>query len=437
MSRFSLLASAIASLPSKAARLLDAALTSVEASVAGLSADGVFVMSSPAVGNVVCGTTADHMALADADDAAKVPAIGVVAAVVDATHAQVRFCGIVEDAGTFTAWAIQYLDTTAGALVETAPATPYVYPVGIAINTTDLLVLPVGLLTYLLKSVLAKFGASMIGIVDVGTLITGVNVETALQELAQFKADLGSTANGKGASKIAIEDAGALYAAGDSEAAFLEVKTKAAVHQVRGVSVTNVANLAAFVVANNGITYIQGDRILLAAQSTGAQNGIYVVGAVSGTAPLTRAADMPTGLALPLGTIVETGPEGTEYKSSSWKATATTTGGAVIGTNDPLFYPRVYKQTVTLASGTYTIGFGSTATPDEALFLKSTTESMVNITRDTAGGTLTGTVTYVAPVTNRVAGGPGTAVVVVRSAVEAGTIQNQDNSTLSVLITNW
>jgi hypothetical protein len=204
---------------------------------------------------------------------------------------------------------------------------------------------------------------------------------------------------------------------------------------VRGVALANVADLNAFTVSNNGITYVAGDRILLAAQSTGAQNGVYVVGTVdAGAAPLTRAADMPTGYALPVGTVIEVGPEGTEYASSSWKATATTAGGAVIGTNDPLFYPRVFKKTVTLAAGTYTIGAGGGS---ESLFLKSTTASMINISRNIAAGTLTGTVMYVAPVANRTAGIAGTAAVVVRSAVEAGTIQNQDESTLDVLITNW
>jgi hypothetical protein len=262
-----------------------------------------------------------------------------------------------------------------------------------------------------------------------------VRVANALITLAtETSADLTTQS---AAAAITLADAGGLYTAAQVEAAFLEVMTKAPVRRVRGVSYVDVPDLGAFVVSNNGITYIAGDRILLAAQATPAQNGVYVVGAVSGTAPLIRAADMPAGLALPLGSIVETGPEGTYYKNSSWKATATTTGGAVIGTNDPLFYPRNWRQTVTLAAGTYKIGFGSTATPDEPLYLKSTTESTVHVTRDTAGGTLTGTVMYACPVTTRVAGIPGTANIVINSVIEAGTLQNQDESTLSVIVTNW
>jgi hypothetical protein len=210
------------------------------------------------------------------------------------------------------------------------------------------------------------------------------------------------------------------------------------VRTVRGVVYSNVADLAVFTVASDdGITYVAGDRVLLTLQTTAAQNGVYVVGTVGGgTAPLTRATDMAAARVMPNGTVVEVS-EGTHYAGSSWKAMSTQAGGWTVGTHNPIFYPRVFKQTVTLAAGTYKIGFGSTATPDEPLFLFSTTKSMVNITRDTVGGTLTGTVMYACPVTTRVAGLPGVANVVINSVIEAGTIQNQDTSTLSVLITNW
>jgi hypothetical protein len=211
-----------------------------------------------------------------------------------------------------------------------------------------------------------------------------------------------------------------------------------ATRTARGVVYSNVADLAAFTVASDdGITYVAGNRVLLTMQTTTTQNGIYVVGTVgSGTAPLTRATDMPAAAVMPNGMVVEIS-EGTHYKGSSWKAMSTQAGGWTVGTHNPVFYPRIFKKTVTLAAGTYKIGFGSTATPDEPLFLLSTTDSMVNVTRDTAGGTLTGTVMYACPVTTRVAGLPGVANIVINSVIEAGTIQNQDTSTLSVLITNW
>jgi hypothetical protein len=216
----------------------------------------------------------------------------------------------------------------------------------------------------------------------------------------------------------------------------LERSISAASRNVRGVVYSNVSDLTAFTVAATDLTFVEGDRVLLAAQSTAAQCGIYVVGTVAtGTAPLTRAADMPSGARLPNGIVVEVS-EGTVYAGSSWKAMSTTTGGFVVGTNDPVFYPRVYKQTVTLASGTYTIGVGSTANPDEPLFLWSTTLSMVQMAHNTTGGTI-GTAKYAAPVGSRVAGKAGTGVVVVNSLVDAGTVQGSDTSTVDVLITNW
>lgn len=207
---------------------------------------------------------------------------------------------------------------------------------------------------------------------------------------------------------------------------------------VRGVVYSNVADLTAFTVASDdGITYVEGNRVGLVLQTTGAQCGIYVVGVVGGgTAPLTRATDMPAAAVMPNGLVMEVS-EGTFYAGSSWKAMSTQAGGWTVGTHNPTFYPRNFKQTVTLSAGTYKIGFGSSATPDEPLFLFSTTTSMVNVTRDTAGGTLTGTVMYACPVATRVSGLPGTANIVVNSVVEAGTLQNQDTSTLSVLVTNW
>jgi hypothetical protein len=239
------------------------------------------------------------------------------------------------------------------------------------------------------------------------------------------------------ASVITLADAAGLYAATDIETAFLELKKMAAVRNVRGVVAGNVADLAAFAVTGNayddGLTYVAGDRVLLVAQTTAAQCGVYVVGTVSTTAPLTRATDMPAGLALPNGAIVEAS-EGTVFAGSSWKAMATTAGGAIVGTNDPIFYPRNFRKTVTLASGTYLIGAGGGA---ESLFLFSTTKSGVQATRNTAGGTLTLTTHYFCPVSARIAGKAGVGAASVVASVAAGTINTADNSTIDVEVVNW
>lgn len=183
MSRLSLWASALRSLPSKAASLLGAAITSLEDSVSGLSADGVFDMTSPVAGKVVYVDAADHAALADADNTSLNMQVGVVVSAPTAGTALVRFCGIVAAAGSFTAGAVQYLSATAGALTETAPAAPYAIPVGIAINTTDLLVLPSGPILKLLRGLTATTGANVVGYDDSGSKTSAASVGDALDEI--------------------------------------------------------------------------------------------------------------------------------------------------------------------------------------------------------------------------------------------------------------
>jgi hypothetical protein len=215
---------------------------------------------------------------------------------------------------------------------------------------------------------------------------------------------------------------------------FLRIGATSMVRYVRGVA-TGSVSLTAFPgvtggTPNDGITYIAGDRILLPVQGTAAQCGIYVVGTVSaGTAPLTRAPDMPAGAVLPLGTIIEVGPEGTLYKNSTWKATATTTGGPVIGTNDPVFYPRKCGGTATLSSGVYALG------SSEGLWLLAT-GNPVQVTLNTPN-TVTATIDYRAPVASRTAGKVGTAAVTLAATKTDGTTDTANGSTVDWLVTLW
>lgn len=199
---------------------------------------------------------------------------------------------------------------------------------------------------------------------------------------------------------------------------------------VRGVVFANVASLAAFTVAgNDGLTYAAGQRVLLVNQTTAAQNGIYVVGTVGGgTAPLTRAVDFAATEAIVNGTTVEVS-EGTIFKGSTWKAMCT--GSKVVGTDDPLFYPRVCKGTATLVLGAVTLG------ATQGLFLFSTTTSSVQATRNTADTSTLTTGGYASPVANRTAGKSGTAACLIRAEVAAGTLNNADVSTIDWLIANW
>lgn len=201
--------------------------------------------------------------------------------------------------------------------------------------------------------------------------------------------------------------------------------------KARGVVFANVASLAAFTVAaNDGITYVAGDVVLLTAQSTAAQNGPYVVGTVGGgTAPLTRPSWWSAGSLIEEGSVIEVGGEGTIFGGSSWKALCAK--AQIVDTNDPVLYPRVCKATVTLASGTYTLG------ATEGLFVKSTTRSIAVVTRNTVGGTVTSTILYAAPVAGRVAGVSGTGALQVNAVVAAGTTNAADTSTVDVLLTNW
>jgi len=76
-------------------------------------------------------------------------------------------------------------------------------------------------------------------------------------------------------------------------------------YAARGASTANVANLAAFTVANDGITLAAGEIVLLKDQSAPAENGLYVVGTVgAGTAPLTRATFFDDGTEVAPGAVV-------------------------------------------------------------------------------------------------------------------------------------
>jgi hypothetical protein len=94
------------------------------------------------------------------------------------------------------------------------------------------------------------------------------------------------------------------------------------IHHVRGASTGNVANLAAFTVANDGIALVAADRVLLKDQTDPVQNGIYVVGTVGGgTAPLARATDWDTATELKQGTMVHVAG-GTAGANTFWQITS-------------------------------------------------------------------------------------------------------------------
>ncbi len=208
---------------------------------------------------------------------------------------------------------------------------------------------------------------------------------------------------------------------------FNDLTQKNPAYKARGVVLTNMAALGAFVVTQNGVTYVAGDVVLLANQTTAAECGLYLVGTVAGTAPLTRIAALPTGATYVNGCTVEVA-EGTLYPGSTWKAMAT--GANVVGTNDPLFYPRVCAGVILLASGTYTLG------STEGFFLWSTARG-IQCTMDTPGGVLTLTNGYGSNLAGRSQGKSGVAAAIIISRITAGTIDAANNSTVAYHSTNW
>jgi len=121
----------------------------------------------------------------------------------------------------------------------------------------------------------------------------------------------------------------------------------------RNVCLTNVANLNAFTVAgNDGVANVEGDTVVLLAQTTPSQNGPYLVGTVAGgTAPLVRPDWWQSGLAIVPGLGIRV-TSGTFYRGVTLTAYATT---GTVDTNDPVFIPTQITIAVTLTNGTVNI----------------------------------------------------------------------------------
>ncbi len=199
--------------------------------------------------------------------------------------------------------------------------------------------------------------------------------------------------------------------------------------RARNVVLANVADLAAFTVAsdaalNDAVLNVEGDVVLLVAQSTAAQNGLYPVGAVStGTAALTRHPAMFTGRVFRADDYEVAIAAGTVFAHSKWFNSAAGT----IGTNTPAFFPESVTITQALVAGTIA---ALVSVP-----ILSATKTGFTFTRSTAD-TCTNTVGGYALSGNPTPGALGTASAAIIACVAAGTINVADVSTLHITVTN-
>jgi hypothetical protein len=202
--------------------------------------------------------------------------------------------------------------------------------------------------------------------------------------------------------------------------------------RVRNIVNGNIADLAAYTVAsdaarNDATLNVEGDLVLLVAQSTAAQNGLYTVGTVAaGTAPLTRHWGMFTGHIFEKDDFEFVVGEGTVFAHSKWFNSAAGT----IGTNDPACFPESVTISQALVAGTATI----TSIP-----VLSVTKTGFTLTRRVANtSTLTvgGYCVSTGGANGVTAGALGTASVVIEACVAAGTINAADISTLNITVTN-
>lgn len=202
--------------------------------------------------------------------------------------------------------------------------------------------------------------------------------------------------------------------------------------RARNVVNGNIANLAAYTVASNAAVNdatlnVAGDIVLLVAQTTPAQNGLYVVGTVAaGVAPLTRLASMASTLVFVTDAFNVAIGAGTIFAHTEWFNSA----GGTIGTNDPAFFPRKVTFSRGLTNGTFTFADIPILSATKSNILISRTTANTSVATDGGYCPTVGGASGITP------GALGTATVTIEACVLAGTINNADVSTLNVTVLN-
>lgn len=222
--------------------------------------------------------------------------------------------------------------------------------------------------------------------------------------------------------------------AGSAASAFTAraVATSIAAYDNTGTAtITGTANGA--LGTQDGVsTLAVGDVILLPRGVTNVQTAdvgpwqIVALGGASAKYSLTRPAWWRHGGAMLQGAVIEVGGEGTLFGGCAFKAFAAT--GQIIGTNDPVFWPNIVTQAVTLASGT--LAAALTTIP-----VRSATKTAFVITSNPATAPHASTRTW--RISALTAGNIGTASIQMVAESAPGTTNASDVGQYNITAINW
>lgn len=115
-------------------------------------------------------------------------------------------------------------------------------------------------------------------------------------------------------------------------------------HGVRAVSVANITTLSGLATID-GVTTVAGDVVLLTAQTTGSQNGPWVIASSAWTRPTWWA----SASVVPEGAYFLTEPDGTTYKNTKWWCE--NTGTITVDTTATTFLQDMSGTTYSAGSG--------------------------------------------------------------------------------------
>jgi len=193
---------------------------------------------------------------------------------------------------------------------------------------------------------------------------------------------------------------------------------------VTAVATADIPNIAAFVVTQDGVVLIEGELVLLANQTVPAESGVYVVGVVAGTAPLTRVGWLPAAAIVRGGYTVHV-EEGTLFASTNWFIAEA--GAITIATTAHTYYPEKATFEIDIPPGTGTVTWADipilSATKTQFMFT-----NRAEVTADlTVRYGLNGAATP---------GVVGTCTATMIAEIAAGTVNVDDDSSMLISVIN-